>query len=118
MPKSSEEPESAPRWYALTTRHQHERQIGQCLEWKGFSTLVPCYRVKRRWTDRMKEIETPLFPGYVFCRMLPRERSAALGTPGVAGMVRFGGVPAPVRDEEIAALQAAVASGLPMSPWS
>ena len=105
------------RWFALTVRHQHERQTSAALGWKGLETLVPCYPVRRRWSDRVQEVETALFAGYVFCRFEPRDKLKVLNTPGVARIVGFGGAPAPVDDGEMAALRAAMDSRLRLSPW-
>jgi transcription antitermination factor NusG len=107
----------AARWFAITVRHQHERQISAALGWKGLDTLVPCYSVRRRWSDRIQEVETALFAGYVFCRFEPRDKLRVLSTPGVARIVGFGGAPAPVDDGEMAALRASMDSRLPLWPW-
>jgi transcription antitermination factor NusG len=108
---------STARWYALTVRHQHERQTALALGWKGLETLVPCYPASHRWSDRIKEVEIPLFAGYMFCRFELREKIRVLNTPGVARIVAFSGAPAPLPDEEIAGIQAAVQSRLPLWPW-
>ena len=55
-------------WYALSVKHQHELAVRSALEFKGFEALAPTYRARRRWSDRVKEIDLPLFAGYVFCR--------------------------------------------------
>ncbi len=75
------------------------------------------YRARRRWSDRWKEVERCLFPGYVFCRFSWEERLHVLGTPGIQSIVGFGKTPEPVPDAEIAALQAMVKSGRRMEPW-
>ena len=108
---------SAARWFALTVRHQHERQTAVALGWKGMETLVPCYPVRHRWSDRDKEVETPLFAGYVFCRFELREKIRVLNTPGVAKIVGFGGAPAALDDREIGGIQAAMQSRLGLWPW-
>ncbi|HXP85262.1 MAG TPA: transcription termination/antitermination NusG family protein [Bryobacteraceae bacterium] len=108
---------STARWFALTVRHQHERQTARSLDWKGLETLVPCYPTSHRWSDRVKEVETPLFAGYVFCRFELRERIRVLNTPGVARIVGFGGAPAALQDEEIGGIQAALQSRLRLWPW-
>jgi transcription antitermination factor NusG len=109
---------SMARWYALTVRHQHERQTALALGWKGLETFVPCYPAIHRWSDRSKEVEIPLFAGYVFCRFELREKIRVLNTPGVARIVAFSGAPAPLPDDEIAAIQVALQSRLPLWPWS
>jgi len=106
-----------PRWYALSVKHQHERRAESALGWKGFETLAPTYRARRRWSDRSKNLDLPMFAGYVFCRFDFAERIPVLDTPGIARIVGFGNGPAPVADEEIAAIKTVVASRLPVRPW-
>jgi transcription antitermination factor NusG len=106
-----------PRWYALSVKHQHERSAGMALGSKGFEALAPTYRARRQWSDRAKNLDLPLFSGYVFCRFDFAQRIPVLDTPGVARIVGFGNGPAPVADEEIAAIQRVVASGLAVRPW-
>jgi transcription antitermination factor NusG len=104
-------------WYALTVKHQHEVAARSALEYKGFEALAPTYRARRRWSDRVKEIDLPLFAGYVFCRFEFTERIKVMAAPGVAKVVEFGGTPAEISESEIAALRIAVASKLPVRPW-
>lgn len=106
-----------PRWYALSVKHQHERRAEIALGWKGFEALAPTYRARRTWSDRSKNLDLPLFSGYVFCRFDFAERIPVLDTPGIARIVGFGNGPAPVADEEIAAIKMVVASRLPVRPW-
>jgi transcription antitermination factor NusG len=109
--------ESHSQWYALSVKHQHERRSATALGWKGFEALAPTYRARRQWSDRAKNLELPLFSGYVFCRFDFAERIPVLDTPGVARIVGFGNGPAPVADAEIAAIKMVVASRLPVRPW-
>ena len=105
------------KWYALTVRYQHERQTEQALQSKGLETLVPLYRSRRQWSDRVKDVELPLFAGYVLCRFALRERIPVLDTPGVAKIVGFGGAVEAIKDAEIAGIQRLLASKLPLAPW-
>ena len=106
-----------PQWYALSVKHQHERRAEIALGSKGFEALAPTYRARRQWSDRSKNLDLPLFSGYVFCRFDFAERIAVLDIPSVARIVGFGNGPAPVADAEIAAIKRVVASGLPLRPW-
>ncbi|MDP3000772.1 MAG: transcription termination/antitermination NusG family protein [Bryobacterales bacterium] len=108
---------SRAEWYALAVKPRHERTAARNLHCKGLEEFSPVYRARRRWCDRIKELETPLFPGYVFCRFSFEQRMQVLNTPGVASIVGFGKAPAPLAEEEIAAVQAIVASGFAASPW-
>jgi dTDP-4-amino-4,6-dideoxygalactose transaminase len=105
------------KWYALTVPYQHERLTEQALQSKGLETLLPVYRSLRRWSDRVKEVEVPLFAGYVLCRFDLTDRVEVMDTPGVARIVGFGGAPAALEDSEIAAIQQLVASKAPLTPW-
>jgi transcription antitermination factor NusG len=84
---------------------------------KGFEELAPVYRTRRRWSDRFKEIEHALFPGYVFCSFTYEQRMQVLTTPGVTSIVGFGKQPAAVDDSEIAAIRSIVESGARARPW-
>ena len=105
------------RWYALSVRHQHERQTERVLRMQGWETLVPLYRSHRQWSDRVKEIEVPLFAGYVFCRFSLGDRVRVEDTPGVAQIVKFNGLAAALEDWEIEAIQLILAARVRMSPW-
>lgn len=105
------------RWYALTTRPQHERKAAQALDIKGFQTFLPLYRALRQWSDRRKTLDLPLFPGYVFCRFTPEQRLRVLTSPNITSVVGVGRRPSPIPEVEVRAIQAMVASGLPVEPW-
>jgi transcription antitermination factor NusG len=109
--------EDSVGWYALTVRHQHERQIERSLMHQGWETLVPVYRRTAQWSDRTKEVECPLFSGYVLCHFSLQERIGVLNTPGVGKIVGFGGLPAAVEEREIAQIRRVVASQLRVQPW-
>ena len=104
-------------WFALHTRSRHEKISAISLQQKGYEDFLPLYRSLRRWSDRRKEVELPLFPGYVFCRLDPLNRMPILSTPGVLSIVGAGKNPVAVEEAEISALQAMVRSGLDAQPW-
>jgi len=108
---------SFTKWYALTVRYQHERQTERALQSKGLETLAPFYRSRRQWSDRVKDVELPLFAGYVLCKFALTERIPVLDTPGVAKIVGFGGAMVALEDREIADIQRLLASNLPIEPW-
>ena len=105
------------RWYALHVRHQHERQIEKLLRYQGWDTLSPMYASQRQWSDRVKEIELPIFAGYVFCQFARDERARVEDTPGVLQIIKFQGMPAPIEEHEIAGIRAMVASKARLTPW-
>jgi transcription antitermination factor NusG len=79
--------------------------------------LVPVYKARRRWSDRYKEIELPLFPNYVFSRFSWRQHASLFRVPGIRSVVSFGDTPAAISDEEIAALRLMLNSGVLLKPW-
>ena len=109
--------EEEPRWYALSAKHQHERGLSVALAFKGYEALAPTYLARSQWSDRTKEVERALFPGYVFCRLGLAGRMGVLDTPGISRIVGFGGRPTPIPDQEMEAIRAAVASKLPLRQW-
>lgn len=109
--------ESDHPWYALRVKASREKSTACLLRQKGYSEFLPLYTECRRWSDRIKETAVPLFPGYVFCRFNAQRRLPILTTPGVLHAVGMAGVPEPVDEHEIDALQAIVKSGLLLQPW-
>lgn len=104
-------------WLALQVAPQHENKVATILDYKGFEQFFPTYNSKRHWSDRVKIIMRPLFPGYIFCRS-PRSKTAAiLATPGVNRIVSFGGKPCVIPDEEIARLHSIVKAGMDPRPF-
>jgi len=104
-------------WFALQTRCRYEHFVAAMLRGKGYELFLPIYTSQRRWSDRMMNLELPLFPGYLFCRFNPLDRFPIVVTPGVVQVVGIGKNPLPIADAEIVALQTAVQSGLPREPW-
>ena len=104
-------------WFALQVRSRWECATAGLLRGKGLETLLPTYTTKRKWSDRLKEVESPLFPGYVFCRFDVHDRLPVLITPGVISVVGSGKTPIAVEDTEILSIQAAIKSGIHMEPW-
>src|SRR5262245_31321672 len=104
-------------WFALRIRSQKEKIVAAALHSKGYEQFLPLYRCRRRWSDRVKEFELPLFPGYLFCRFDPNNRLPILVTPGVMLIVGIGKMPVPVDEGELAAIQSIVTSGLNTEPW-
>lgn len=105
------------QWYALQIRPRFEKLAARHLNDKGYEGYLPIYTSRRRWSDRMKEVEVPLFPGYTFCRFDIQQRLPILVAPGVISIVGIGKTSTAVPDREIASIQQLIASGLPCGPW-
>ena len=110
-------PEVTHPWYAVRVRSNFERTVSRSLQNKGYVEFAPFYRAKRRWSDRTKLVEFPLFPGYVFCRFNVEQRLPILQTPGVVSVVGFGEEFAVINDAEINAVRRVITSGNEVRPW-
>ena len=107
----------AERWFALRVKSRCEKVVATIAQNKGFEGFLPFYQSRRRWSDRLKLVELPLFPGYVFCRLDQHHRLPLLTIPGVLHLVGSGKIPTPIDDREVAAIQRAVRSGLLTEPY-
>jgi transcription antitermination factor NusG len=116
QPQTSEDT-SGQRWFGVRTRPNFEKIVATSLRAKEYEEFLPACITRRRWADRVKNIESPLFPGYLFCRFDFRRRHPVITTPGVLYIVGVGGQPVPVPDEEIASLRTVVDSRLSLQSW-
>jgi transcription antitermination factor NusG len=110
-------PTPSNQWFALHVRPRFEKLVASSLLGKGYESFLPLYKTRSRWSDRMKEIDRPLFPGYLFCRLDLEHRLPLLVTPGVIQIVGIGKKPHEIDEAEIMAIQAIVASGFQAEPW-
>jgi transcription antitermination factor NusG len=107
---------SALPWFALQVRARQEASVADQLAGQGYERFLPFYKLRKRWSDRIKEFDAPLFPGYLFCRFNPHNRLPILKTPGVIQIVSFNNIPAAVDDTEILSIQRLAASGMEHQP--
>ena len=102
----------AASWYAIFTRHQHEKPAALALSNKNLEVYLPLYRSTRQWQDRSKLLWLPLFPGYVFLHGGLERQLQILATPGVIDIVRFGGHAAIVPQAQLDAVRKLLESRL------
>ncbi len=107
----------AYHWFAIRVRSNQERTAIAHLRERGYQQFAPSFKSERRWSDRTKEIDQYLFPGYVFCRFDPVDRLAVLTAPGVVDLVGFGKTPEAIPDQEIERVRKMVESGLLITPY-
>ena len=104
------------QWYAVCTRHQHEKSAARIMEYKDLEVFLPLYKARHRWKDRIKEVSVPLFPGYLFVREGLKRWLAILSTPGVSSIVSSGGQPVAIPFLEIEGIKRVVESTLRVEP--
>lgn len=104
-------------WWALYTRHQHEKVVADMLMAKGLEVFLPLYESVRRWKDRSKVLSLPLFPCYVFVRGGLNRRLQVVTTPGVHMILNHGENVATIPEEEIQAIRLTVEGHFRVEPY-
>lgn len=104
-------------WFALKVRSSGEARVKSFLDHKGYDIFLPTYVESRKYSDRIKKIDAPLFPGYLFCRLDVEKRLPVLKTPGVDSVIGVAGNPQPIDESEIDAIRRVVQSGASAIPW-
>lgn len=92
---------TAKRWYAVYTRPRWEKKVYRLLTEKGIDCYCPLNKVQRRWSDRTKIIEEPLFKSYVFVKVAEDEKQRVRMISGIVNFVYWLGKPAIIKDKEI-----------------
>ncbi len=97
-------------WYVIQTRSRFEKKCTNYLIKCGVSAYLPLTKKKNVWSDRIKEVEVPLFPGYLFIQFSENERYKILNTPGIVRFVSFGGKYATVNSKHLEAIKIAIST--------
>src|ERR1700730_376047 len=117
MEPNANDSNPVPReWWAVYTRHQHEKTVAENFSSSGLEVFLPLYNVVRQWKDRKKHLALPLFPCYVFLPGESGRRVQVLSTPGVHSIVTIAGRPAAIPEVEIEAIRRAAQSSLGVEP--
>lgn len=96
---------SIRKWLAVYTRPRWEKKVHRLLTEKGLESYCPLNKVRRRWSDRMKTVEEPLFKSYVFVKVSDEDRSRVRMTNGAINFVYWNGKPAIIKEKEITAIR-------------
>lgn len=89
------------KWYAIYTRPRWEKKVNFLLNEKGVEGYCPLNKIKRKWSDRLKIIEEPLFKSYVFVKINDSEKTTVRMTSGVINFVYWNQKPAVIKEKEI-----------------
>jgi transcription antitermination factor NusG len=93
------------KWLAVYTRPRWEKKVNQLLKEKGLESYCPLNKVRRKWSDRVKVVEEPLFKSYVFVKVKDEDRSKVRMTNGAINFVYWDGKPAVIKEKEITAIR-------------
>ncbi len=108
---------SGREWYALHVRSRHEKLVATQLEALGVSHWLPLLETRRRWSDRYKVIQEPLFPGYVFVHVADDEQADVYDARGVVRLVGFNGKPCSIPAKSIEAVRTAMEASMKCDPY-
>jgi transcription antitermination factor NusG len=93
--------ENNKHWFALYTKPRWEKKVHLLMDQAGVESYCPLNKVHKKWSDRYKIVEEPLFKSYVFVRVGENDKGAVRFVNGVVNFVYWLGKPAVVRDEDI-----------------
>ncbi len=88
-------------WFALYTKSRSEKLAARSLHQRGIDVYCPLRKVQRKWSDRIKTVEEPLFRSYCFVNLEENQRSLVYGAPGVVGYLYWLKKPAIIKQSEI-----------------
>jgi transcription antitermination factor NusG len=100
------------KWYIIHTRARWEKKLTDVLGQKGIESYCPVRTLRRKWSDRIKLIEEPLFKRYVFVKIVPEQKTAVRLTEGVVNFVYKNGKPALIKEKEIKAFKRLLNAGI------
>ncbi len=104
-------------WFGIRVKSRCEGRAYDDLSLRGFEAFLPLCCVRRRWSDRVKTLQVPMFRGYLFCRFALLDRIRVLNAAGVAQIVGCGNSPVPISEMEIRSVQTLVTSKVACTPW-
>ncbi len=108
--------ENKQYWFAAYTKARHEKSVAERLQQQDIEIFLPVIREKKRWTDRTKEIITPLIKSYLFVNIEPKNLLYVLQTYGVCSVVKIGGKYTKIPEYQISALKKALEERVSLTP--
>lgn len=94
------------KWYAIYCRPRWEKKVNKLLTEKGIESYCPLNKIRRKWSDRIKVVEEPLFKSYIFVQVDETAHTDVRRVLGVINFVYWNGKPAVVKDKEIQSIKA------------
>lgn len=88
-------------WLAVYTKPRWEKKVAERIASKGLEVYCPLNKVRKKWSDRYKVVEEPLFKSYVFVKVKEDDQIRIRLTDGVVNFIYSEGKPAVIREEEI-----------------
>jgi len=99
------------KWIAVYTKPRHEKTVEKELQKNEFEVYLPLLKQRRKWSDRKKWVEFPLFRSYIFVKTEIKNALFVLQTLGVVKVVKFGGEVAVIQNDSIQAIKLMIEGG-------
>ena len=108
----------ALQWFAIQTRSRHEKKVADELLGRGIDVFLPMITKTRKWSDRTKKVDFPLFSGYAFVHIVPQPRTRVnvLSAPGVVRFIGPSAQGTPIPTCEIENLRTALVNDIALRP--
>ena len=107
---------NSAKWIAVYTKPRHEKTVSNELYKKGYEVYLPLLREKRKWSDRKKWIEFPLFRSYLFVKTDLKKVLFIVQTSGVVKVIKFGTKIGIIQDEIINSIRLMIEGGYKPEP--
>jgi transcription antitermination factor NusG len=93
------------KWYAIYTKHRHEKMVNKKLLSRGIESYLPLYSSLRLWKDRKEWVDLPVFPNYLFVHCELTNYISELRR--MRGVIKIVGHPAPesIPDSQIESIK-------------
>jgi len=88
-------------WYAVYTAPRAEKKVSERFDEENIEHYLPLQTVKRRWSDRIKDVIVPVINGYIFVHIPTSDFKKILLTYGAIAFVREAGSPVAIPDAQI-----------------
>ncbi|MDX1957432.1 MAG: UpxY family transcription antiterminator [Leptospiraceae bacterium] len=98
--------ETERNWYAVYTKPKSEKKLNQSLQTKKIQTFLPLLSQKKKWSDRIKIVEEPIFKSYLFVKINFKEESLeVLKDKNAMQFVFFNGKPSTISENDISLIE-------------
>ena len=99
------------RWIVLYTKPRHEKVVRDEIIKNNFEAYLPLLKQRKKWSDRKKWVEFPLFRSYVFTNIDPKLSIYLSKISGVVRVVKFGKNIAYMDENDISAIKKMIEGG-------
>ena len=87
MTAPAQPPSAESAWYVAHTRPRCEKKLAEFCEREGFEVTLPLFKSVKKYPGKVVTFEKPLFPNYVFLRLLPHQRKKVYQSDYVANLL-------------------------------